>query len=226
MQGDSPGAPKELFPTDQTFVAAESTSTPREVYSRSYMPQPEEADSRTDDRGQDTSSGDRQGARAPYNQQEVVNKYIERLDPVLEDMADEFKSMGEDALQWQTEVIISLLELVPEQHELTFPLYLEKKDLQNKLVEPRRLEAEQLEESSGGGTNTSSASTIVRTQGAQARRRAWDHLVETFMSKVDPDIWKLIAHLQAVREWSVSGEVSANAFFVKGKMGLSITFGE
>jgi hypothetical protein len=224
---------KQDWPDDNSEALSYDTMNVLDV-TRAQIDAAEQADAseRIPDAYQDPDTPDQdadnpdQGARVPYDRQEVVNKYIERIKPILENMAVEFKDMGEGALQWQTEVIIGLLELVPEQHELTFPLYLETKDLQNKLVERRRLEAEQLEESGGGGTTTSSASTIDRTPGTQARRRPWDRLVGTFMSKVDPDILKLIAHLQAVREWSVSGEVSANAFFVKSKMGLSITFGE
>ena len=165
-------------------------------------------------------------AHESYNQQEVVSTYVARLEPELAGMAQKFQEMGQKDLQWQTELIISMLPLLYDDHGLAFPLYVEVKDLQNKMIERRDLEAVQLERGDEGDAPISGEfadKTAVSAPGA--RRKAWDRLLET-MSKVNPDILKLIAHLRTVREWSATGEVSANALFVKGKMSLTITFGE
>jgi hypothetical protein len=167
-------------------------------------------------------------AHESYNQQQVVSTYVDRLRPELADMAQKFQEMGQKDLQWQTEVIISMLPLLYDDHGLAFPFYLEAKDLHNKMIERRDLEAVQLERGDDEGSTLISGvfaeKAVVSAPGE--RRKAWDRLLETFMLKVDPDILKLIAHLRTVKEWSATGEVSANAFFVKGKMGLTITFGE
>ena len=173
------------------------------------------------------AAGSSREAHESYNQQEVVSTYVARLEPELAGMAQKFQEMGQKDLQWQTELIISMLPLLYDDHGLAFPLYVEVKDLQNKMIERRDLEAVQLER--GDESSPTISGEFADKTAASApvgRRKAWDRLLETFMSKVDPDILKLIAHLRTVREWSATGEVSANAFFVKGKMSLTITFGE
>jgi hypothetical protein len=162
-----------------------------------------------------------------YDQQEVVNTYIERLSPMLAEIADDCAALGAEDLRRQAELMRSMLPLLPGQPELVFPFFVEFKDLQRQVLEHSAQEEKELEGGSGGGNIAASASSDdgIMTLGPGGRKRLWDRLAETLMSRVDPDIWKLLAHLRAVREWSVSGEVSANVGFAKGKMGLDITFG-
>jgi hypothetical protein len=163
-----------------------------------------------------------------YNVHKVVNTYIERLKPELAEMAQEFGRMSQEDLQWQTEVIISMLPLLYDNRDLAFPFYLEAKDLQDKLIERRNLAADQLQNGVDGDGTIDSVIPIgtIIASGPGASKASWDRVVAIFMSKIDPDILKVLAHLRTVKEWSISGEVSANALFVKGKMGLSITFGD
>jgi hypothetical protein len=163
-----------------------------------------------------------------YDQQEVVSTYVARLEPVLADMAHEFQEMGQKDLQWQTELIMSMLPLLYDDRGLAFALYIEAKDLHTKMIQRSDVGSAQLEQGDDEDDTTTRsdlADTAISLASGE-RKKSWDRLLATFTSKIDPDILKLIAHLRTVREWSASGEVSANAFFVKGKMGLSITFGE
>jgi hypothetical protein len=42
--------------------------------------------------------------------------------------------------------------------------------------------------------------------------------------KASPTVWKLIAHLGTAREWTVEGELGADAIVFKGAMRISVTF--
>jgi hypothetical protein len=162
-----------------------------------------------------------------YDQQQVVKRYIERLQPKLDKMAHEFAAMNEQDLQWQVEIIAGILSVLYNKPELAVPLFFEATDLQDKLIERRDLEAESLKRDSRGNSSTTNTDTDTASAlAADTSKTVWSKLTETFTTKIDPDIWKLIAHLRTVKEWSITGEVSANVLFMKGQMGLSITFGE
>lgn len=217
-----------------------SREDPRSVPERSgkkrvsVLKAPQDGRHESGEEGRGSESGEKrhdtvtdygQEAQKPYDGQQVVSGYIEELAPALGNLAHEFETIGAHDLQRQANLLLSMLPVLRENRDLAFPFYVEEKNLYQKLVERRDMssEAEQLDERSGSGSSGTVASTAID---GNTNKGVWDRLVKVFASKIDPDVLKLIAHLRVVREWSISGDVSADAFFVKGKVGLSITFGK
>jgi hypothetical protein len=174
---------------------------------------------------QDSSPNQNSITPERYDQQMVVNRYANHLKPIPSDMAHQLKTLGVPELEQRVLLIIGILNEVNGQPDLAFPLFVETESLQSELLMQRELDPNPNGERSGGGSATSNTPTADAAPAA-SRKSAWDRLARTFEEKVGPDTWRLIAHLRVVKEWTASGEVSANAFFVKGKMGISIKFGE
>src|SRR5690242_9878060 len=103
MVGDASGSgvPREL--SGQTFSGSAIPSSPSEPPAVAIRP--------SELAKQQNSIQEGSRIPTPYDQQRVVGKYIERLEPALANMADEFEAMGERDLKWQTEVIRSLVDL-------------------------------------------------------------------------------------------------------------------
>lgn len=150
----------------------------------------------------------------PYDQQEVVERYAERIQAVLKEMGSELKEM-EDAedLQWQVRVISSIVAAVPGDPGLGMTLIVETTDF------GRQLELR-------SGTQTSAPTGMAPEPADVAQHPGLQKLLDKFKLKIEPDTWKLLSHLRTPKEWSITGEVSASAVFFGGKAGLSITFGQ